>query len=170
MFLLTNLLLWGDIASNLLSEARNESGLNATQAQICLLLSGLQDGVPSTSSVLTPAEISRALCSPGARVHNQLSILVGERLIRRLKSSDVFDGRERPYQLTPIGLKRAAVYFEHLVAAERAFTRLVTKKDLEALDRLDRRLVKAIQVGAFNSKTKLERTTRDIGAPKRWNL
>lgn len=172
MFLLTNLVLWGDIATNLLGEARDKAGLNATQAQICLLLSGFQDGAGGAPKALTPAELSRALCSPGARIHNQLSILVERGLLQRVKvRASSADARERHYSLTGFGLKQTAIYRDHLAKADRVFARVVTTKDVEALHRLDARLGEAIEVGAFNAKADLEDACAKgaVSLPQRWN-
>jgi DNA-binding MarR family transcriptional regulator len=172
LFLLTSLVLWGDIASNLLDEARDKAGLNETQAQICLLLAGYQDRVRVAPKALTPAEISKALCSPGARIHNQLSILVAQALVARTRArSPSRDARHRPYTLTASGLAQATIYRDHLAKADRIFARLITKKDIEALDRLDARLVEAIRVGAFNGKADLEEACAKelVSLPRRWN-
>jgi DNA-binding MarR family transcriptional regulator len=171
LFLLTSLVLWGDIANNLLSEARDKAGLNATQAQICLLLSGFQDGVRAAPKALTPAEISRALCSPGTRIHNQLAILVARKWLKRGADGTRVDGRDRPYVLTHLGLQRASIYWKQMLEAEFAFERVITKKDVEALERLDARLTEAIEVGALNGKVELEVACAGqlVSLPRRWH-
>lgn len=172
MYLLANLMLWGDVATNLLSEARAEAGLNPTQAQICLVLSGAQDGIRGSSQALTPSEVSRALCSPGSRVHNQLRLLMEMKLVRRTESGSAADGRSRRYELTPAGLKQVSLYVVRLKAANKVFSTLVSAKEQEALDRLEERLSHVIEIGALDSKSTLESAVVDgaVDAPRRRHL
>lgn len=172
MYLLTNLLLWGDIATNLLGEARAKSGLNETQAQICLLLSGFRGRSQDRPIAMTPAEISRALCSPGARIHNQISVLMAKQLLAHADARNAAsEKRSRPYTLTALGLRRASIYEDYLIKAEATFVRLITKKDVEALDRLSARLTQPVSVGAFDSIGVLKKAcaARTVLIAKRWS-
>src|ERR1035437_788475 len=101
MSILISMVQAGDIATNLLDKARRAAGLNQTQAQICLHLSGLLPAGHLAPRALSPLEMSKALKSPGARVHNQLRLLLVDKRVSHAPAIDLngtrVDQRQRKY-------------------------------------------------------------------------
>lgn len=109
---------------------------------------------------------------PKMQIHKQLAALVAKKwLIRGEANHPDRDARQRSYALTKSGLKQTSIHRAHLIDADRMFTRLLTTKEVEALDRLNTRLVGAINTGALNGKADLATACAKgtLSLPRRWH-
>ncbi len=143
----------GDIAANLLDEARRATGLNQTQAQICLHLAGLFPSGRLARRALSPVELSRAMKSPGARVHNQLSLLLDSKLVRRVSvprsHRATVDQRQRKYMLTIKGERATETFWTHMSESEKRLISLLGPEEMEPLFEGLRRLSCEIEASAL---------------------
>jgi DNA-binding MarR family transcriptional regulator len=162
MSMLQDLLLLGDIASNLLCDTVKAVGLNNTQMRICLTLAHQVRNKVSKRPPMTPADISLRCAGRGSKVHAQLAILCKEELGMVVNLGSAINGetdeRRRYYQLTDAGLAAATKYFSLLrskKSVDYQFERFFSEKEIELIHKLRGRVAEALEQGALTSEPAL---------------
>lgn len=153
--LLFQMLLHGNFAEQLLSDAAKQAGLDLWAAQVCWLL-GVRRKQHPMAPWMTPSDLRSSLSCPKSTCSTQLKSLCAAGLVAKFHEPST-DGRSIRYCITETGLRKARIFQELATEADGLFFPLLSERGEDGIDELARLIGRLNALGASSSVFSLEK-------------